>query len=161
MKIGVMFGNPETTTGGNALKFYSSVRLDIRRTASIKVGEEAVGNRVRVKVVKNKMAAPFKQAEFDIMFNQGVSQTGDLLDLAVAKDIVKKSGSWFSFQDEKLGQGRESVKNSLLEDKETYKKIEQAVRLAYGLEIKNNSEAKVEAEKSKKSSSTKPSKSIH
>ncbi len=131
MKIGVMFGNPETTTGGNALKFYSSIRLDIRRVASIKNGEEALGNRVRVKVVKNKMAAPFKQAEFDIMFNEGVSRMGDLLDLAVAKDIVKKAGSWFSYGDSKLGQGREGVKAHLKENPKLALKIETDVKRAF------------------------------
>ena len=114
-KIGVMFGSPETTTGGNALKFYSSIRLDIRRVSSIKIGDEAVGNKVRVKVVKNKLAAPFKQAEFDIMFNQGISKAGDILDLATNLNIINKSGSWFSYKDERLGQGRESVKSFLQE----------------------------------------------
>jgi recombination protein RecA len=133
MKIGVMFGSPETTTGGNALKFYSSMRLDIRRISSIKEGEETLGNRVRVKVVKNKLAAPFKSAEFDIMFNEGISHVGDLLDLAVAKDIVRKSGSWFSYGDERLAQGREGAKAMLAEDKEMYKKIERELLLAYGI----------------------------
>lgn len=133
MKIGVMFGSPETTTGGNALKFYSSIRLDIRRIASIKSGDEAIGNRVRVKVVKNKMAAPFKQVEFDIVFNEGISRSGDLLDLAVAKDVVKKSGSWFSYQEEKLGQGREAVKAFLSENPKIYKKIEHEIKQICGL----------------------------
>ncbi len=114
-KIGVMFGNPETTTGGNALKFYSSVRLDIRRTGQIKEGGDAVGNRVKVKVVKNKMAPPFKIAEFDIVYGKGISKTGEILDLATELDIVQKSGSWYSYKGDKLGQGREGVK-SLLED---------------------------------------------
>ena len=128
MKIGVMFGNPETTTGGNALKFYSSIRLDIRRQASIKVGEDATGSRVRVKVVKNKMAAPFKQAEFDVMFDEGISRIGDILDLASTRGIVKKSGSWFSYGDEKLGQGREGVKAYLTDHPKLLQKIEEEMR---------------------------------
>ena len=110
MKIGVMFGNPETTTGGNALKFYASVRMDIRRIAQIKAGEEIVGNRTRVKVVKNKIAPPFREAEFDIMYNQGISKSGDVLDLAVARDIVEKAGAWFAYNGEKISQGREAAK---------------------------------------------------
>jgi len=134
MKIGVMFGNPETTTGGNALKFYSSVRLDVRKIASIKQSEEEiVGNRTRVKVVKNKMAAPFKQAEFDIMFGKGISRSGDVLDLAVAKDIVVKSGSWFSYKDERIGQGRENAKEFIETHPETMKKIEAEVLKTYGV----------------------------
>lgn len=113
MKIGVMFGNPETTTGGNALKFYASVRMDIRRIAQIKAGEEIIGNRTRVKVVKNKIAPPFRQAEFDIMYNQGISKSGDILDLAVEKGVVDKAGAWFSYGGEKIGQGRESTKEYL------------------------------------------------
>ena len=113
MKIGVMFGNPETTTGGNALKFYSSVRLDIRRIESIKDGQEVIGSRVRVKVVKNKTAPPFKQAEFDIMFAEGVSKVGELVDMGVEKKIVDKAGAWYSYNEERLGQGREAVKNFL------------------------------------------------
>ena len=131
MKIGVMFGSPETTTGGNALKFYSSVRLDIRRIATLKNGDDPLGNRVRVKVVKNKVAAPFRQTEFDLMFNEGVSRTGDLLDLAVAKNIVKKSGSWFSYNDEKLGQGREGVKQKLADDEKLCAQLEAEVRKAH------------------------------
>jgi len=113
MKIGVMFGNPETTTGGNALKFYASVRMDIRRIAQIKQGEEIIGNRTRVKVVKNKIAPPFRQAEFDIMYNQGISKSGDVLDLAVENGIVEKSGAWFAYKDAKIGQGREATKKYL------------------------------------------------
>lgn len=134
MKIGVMFGNPETTTGGNALKFYSSVRLDVRKIASIKQSEEEiVGNRTRVKVVKNKMAAPFKQAEFDIMFGKGISRSGDVLDLAVTKDIVLKSGSWFSYKEERIGQGRENAKEFLETHPEVMRSIETEVLRVYGV----------------------------
>lgn len=134
MKIGVMFGNPETTTGGNALKFYSSVRMDVRKIASIKQGEEeVVGNRTRVKVVKNKVASPFKQAEFDIMFGKGISRSGDLLDLAVAKDIVAKSGSWFSYKEERIGQGRENAKEYIEQHPELAKKVEAEVMKVYGI----------------------------
>jgi len=133
MKIGVMFGNPETTTGGNALKFYSSVRMDIRRIASIKQGEEVVGNRVKVKVVKNKMAAPFREAEFDILFGQGISRVGDIIDLAVAKEIINKTGAWFSFKDQRLGQGREKVREFFNENPQILKSIEKDIRVAYGL----------------------------
>ncbi len=127
-KIGVMFGNPETTTGGNALKFYASVRLDIRRMSQIKDGEEAVGNRVKVKVVKNKVAPPFRQAEFDIIFGEGVSKIGEILDIGVEMGIVNKSGSWFSYNDNKLGQGREAVKNLLHDNKELADEIETKIR---------------------------------
>ena len=133
MKIGVMFGNPETTTGGNALKFYSSVRMDIRRIASIKQADEVVGNRARVKVVKNKVSAPFKQAEFDIMFGKGISRLGDLLDLAVAKNIVSKTGAWFSYKDDRLGQGRENAKEFLEQNEKIAQQIEGEVKAAYGL----------------------------
>ena len=132
-KIGVMFGNPETTTGGRALKFYASVRLDIRRTASIKDGEGIVGNRTKVKVVKNKVAPPFKVAEFDIMFGTGISKEGDLIDLAVEKNIIEKSGTWFSYGEERLGQGRENVKRSLIKNQKLLKEIEMKVREAIGL----------------------------
>ena len=115
MKIGVMFGNPETTTGGNALKFYSSVRLDVRRIAALKEGDEVIGNRTRVKVVKNKVAPPFRQAEFDILYNEGISHEGDLLDLGAEAGIVEKSGSWFSFDGERIGQGRETARRFLKE----------------------------------------------
>lgn len=142
MKIGVMFGSPETTTGGNALKFYSSVRLDIRRISTLKSGEEALGNRVRVKVVKNKMAAPFKQAEFDLMFNEGISKSGDLLDLAVAHDIVTKSGSWFAYKEEKLGQGRESVKKLISDDKNLAEKLENDVKAYFAAKEQDPSHEK-------------------
>jgi recombination protein RecA len=123
-KIGVMFGNPETTTGGNALKFYASVRLDIRRTSQIKEGESIIGNRTRVKVVKNKLAPPFRQAEFDIIYGQGISKIGEIIDLAVDNNIVKKSGSWFSYGDTKLGQGRDAVKQLLQDNPELSEEIE-------------------------------------
>ena len=132
-KIGVMFGSPETTTGGRALKFYSSLRLDIRRTSSIKDGDSVVGNRTKVKVVKNKLAPPFKEAEFDIMYGLGISREGDLLDLAVEHKIVDKSGAWFSFQGERLGQGRENVKNLIKSDPQMGGRIEIEVRKALGL----------------------------
>ena len=126
-KIGVVYGNPETTTGGNALKFYSSIRVDIRKTASIKDGEEQLGSRVKVKVVKNKLAAPFRRAEFDIIFGEGISRMGEVLDIATENDIVKKSGSWFSYGDRKLGQGRDAVKTLLQTDAELMKEIEEKV----------------------------------
>ena len=128
MKIGVMFGNPETTTGGNALKFYASVRLDIRRTGQIKDGEEVIGNRTKVKVVKNKIAAPFRVAEFDIMYNQGISKTGDVLDLAVQHNIVGKAGAWFDYNGAKIGQGREATKKYLAENQEVLAEIDEKVR---------------------------------
>lgn len=128
MKIGVMFGNPETTTGGNALKFYASVRLDIRRTGQIKVGEEVIGNRTKVKVVKNKIAPPFRQAEFDIMYNEGISTSGDVLDLAVQHGIVGKSGAWFDYHDSKIGQGREAAKVYLKEHADVMDEIDKQVR---------------------------------
>ena len=127
-KIGVMFGNPETTTGGNALKFYASVRLDIRRLAQIKDGEEAVGNRVKVKVVKNKVAPPFRSAEFDIIFGEGISKTGEILDMGVELGVVQKSGSWFSYNNDKLGQGRDSVKQLLIDNPELANEIETKIR---------------------------------
>ena len=134
-KIGVMFGNPETTTGGRALKFYASIRVDIRRIGAIKDGDQVVGNRTRVKVVKNKMAPPFREVEFDIMYGEGISREGELLDLAVKQDIVDKSGSWFSFDGERLGQGRENAKQFLRENMEYYARIEEKVREALGLGI--------------------------
>ncbi|MGZ5134357.1 MAG: recombinase RecA [Flavitalea sp.] len=127
-KIGVMFGNPETTTGGNALKFYASVRLDIRRMAQIKDGDEAVGNRVKVKVVKNKVAPPFRSAEFDIVFGEGISKTGEILDMGVELGIVQKSGSWFSYNADKLGQGRDTVKQLLQDNPELANEIEAKIR---------------------------------
>ena len=123
-KIGIMFGNPETTTGGNALKFYSSVRLDIRRISQIKDGDSVTGNRARVKVVKNKLAPPFRQAEFDIVYGEGISKTGEIIDLAVDNNIIKKAGSWFSYGDTKLGQGRDAVKNLLIDNPELAEEIE-------------------------------------
>ena len=128
MKIGVMFGNPETTTGGNALKFYASVRIDIRRTGQIKEGESIIGNRTKAKVVKNKVAPPFRVAEFDIMYNEGISKTGDVLDLAVQHGIVGKSGAWFDYKDAKIGQGREATKKYLKENSEVLAEIDQKVR---------------------------------
>ncbi len=133
MKIGVMFGNPETTTGGNALKFYSSIRLDIRKIETLKSGEEAVGNRVRVKVVKNKVAPPFRQAEFDIMYNSGISRVGDILDLGVKHEIVKKSGTWFSYGDERIGQGRENAKKYFTDNPALAQEVEAKIKAAVGL----------------------------
>ncbi len=133
-KIGVMFGNPETTTGGRALKFYSSVRIDIRRIASIKDGDQVVGGRTRVKVVKNKVAPPFREAEFDIMYGEGISKEGDLLDLAVDKRIVEKSGTWFAYAGERLGQGRENAKQFLKDNRDTFKSIDEKVRKELGLD---------------------------
>lgn len=127
-KIGVMFGNPETTTGGNALKFYASVRLDIRRMAQIKDGDEVVGNHIKVKVVKNKVAPPFRQAEFDIIYGEGISKVGEIIDMGVEMGIVQKSGSWFSYNNDKLGQGRESVKQLLLDNPEMANEIEAKIR---------------------------------
>jgi recombination protein RecA len=132
-KIGVMFGNPETTTGGRALKFYSTVRIDIRRIAAIKEGDVMVGSRTKVKVVKNKVAAPFREAEFDIMYGEGISREGDMLDLAANNEIVEKSGSWFSYKGERIGQGRENAKNFLKENKDIAARIETEVRKKLGL----------------------------
>ena len=134
-KIGVMFGNPETTTGGNALKFYSSVRLDIRRIGQIKEGDKIVGNRSRVKVVKNKLAPPFRIAEFDLIFGTGISKTGEIIDLSVEHNIIKKSGSWFSYGETKLGQGRDSVKKLLLDNPELAEELENKVREALSKEL--------------------------
>jgi recombination protein RecA len=132
-KIGVMFGNPETTTGGRALKFYSSVRIEVRRTGAIKDGESIIGNRTRVKVVKNKVASPFREAEFDILYGEGASREGDLLDLGVAHNIVDKSGSWFSFKGERIGQGRDNARVFLKEHPETARKLDDALRETMGL----------------------------
>jgi len=143
MKIGVMFGNPETTTGGNALKFYSSVRLDIRRIGAIKDGQDVVGNRTRVKVVKNKMAPPFKEAEFDIMYGEGISRSGDLLDVGVNAGIIDKSGSWYSYNGERIGQGRENVKKFFQDNPDLLETVDMKVREAVGL-LKPKTDAKTE-----------------
>jgi recombination protein RecA len=142
MKIGVFMGNPETTTGGNALKFYSSIRMDIRRVGAIKEGQDAIGNRTRVKVVKNKMAPPFKEVEFDIMYGEGISREGDILDLSVENQIVEKSGAWFSFEGERVGQGRENAKVFLKEHAEIKKKVEHKILERYGLIKKPKEEKK-------------------
>ena len=139
-KVGVMFGNPETTTGGRALKFYSTIRLDVRRIEALKQGGEVVGNRTRVKVVKNKIAPPFKEAEFDIMFGKGISREGDILDLAVAVNIVNKSGAWFAYEGNKIGQGRENAKAFLAEHPEICDEIEQKVRAHYIVDVKPQEE---------------------
>ena len=139
-KVGVMFGNPETTTGGRALKFYSSVRLDVRRTESLKQGGEIVGNHVRVKVVKNKIAPPFREAEFDIMFGKGISQEGDILDLAVNLGLVSKSGSWFAYNGDKIGQGRENAKNYLTENPAIMEELDAKIRKHYAFEGAETSE---------------------
>ncbi len=140
-KVGVMFGNPETTTGGRALKFYSSVRLDVRRIESIKQGGEVIGNRTRVKVVKNKVAPPFKEAEFDIMFGEGISIVGDILDKATDANIIVKSGAWFAYKGDKIGQGRENAKQYLKDNPAIFSEVEQAVRSFYGLDGKDEEEA--------------------
>jgi len=145
-KIGVMFGNPETTTGGRALKFYSSVRIDIRRIAAIKEGDVVTGSRTRVKIVKNKVAAPFREAEFDILYGEGISREGDLLDLAVAQNILEKSGSWFSYKGERIGQGRENARAFLKENKDTMAKLDAEVRKALGLTAAAASPAAVPAQ---------------
>jgi len=132
-KIGVMFGNPETTTGGRALKFYASVRVDIRRIAAIKEGDVVTGSRTKVKIVKNKVAAPFRESEFDIMYGEGISKEGDLLDLAVNHNLLEKSGAWFSYKGERIGQGRENARQFLKDNKEVYAKLETEVRKELGL----------------------------
>ena len=150
-QLGVMFGNPETTTGGRALKFYSSVRLDVRRIEAIKQAGEVIGNRTRVKVVKNKVAPPFKEAEFDIMFGKGISMIGDILDVATNADIIVKSGAWFAYKGEKIGQGRENAKQYLEENPEVLAEIDKAVREHYGLEASEDAKpAKAEEPKASK-----------
>ncbi len=146
MKIGVMFGNPETTSGGNALKFYASQRLDIRRIGSIKDGTSAIGNRTRVKVVKNKLAPPFREAEFDIIYGEGISYVGDVLDLGVEKEFVEKSGSWFSYAGERIGQGRENAKAFLKENPDLLERLDREVREAYGLVSSESSESSAPSE---------------
>jgi recombination protein RecA len=136
MKIGVVFGNPETTTGGNALKFYASVRIDIRKSNSIKEGQEVVGNKTRVRVVKNKMAPPFRDAEFDIMYGEGISQTGDLIDMGVMTNIVEKSGAWYSYEGERIGQGRENAKKFLKDNPDLFDAISLKVKVAMGIPVK-------------------------
>ena len=143
MKIGVMFGSPETTTGGNALKFYSSVRLDIRRIGALKDRDEIVGNSTRVKVVKNKVAPPFKQVEFDIMYGEGISKTGEIIDLGVKEGIIEKSGAWFSYGDERIGQGRENAKMYLKENENICNEIEEKIRKSYSF---NDDEIVVETQ---------------
>lgn len=149
MKIGVMFGSPETTTGGNALKFYASVRLDIRKIETLKSGEDAVGNKVRVKVVKNKVAPPFRQAEFDVMFNEGISREGGILDMAVQFEVVKKAGTWFSYGEERIGQGRDNAKKYFKDNPATTLEIEAKVKEAAGLVVqKQKQENKIDSKKS-------------
>jgi recombination protein RecA len=132
-KIGVMFGNPETTTGGRALKFYSSIRADIRRIAAIKDGDVVTGNRTKVKIVKNKMAPPFREAEFDIIYGEGISKEGDLIDLGVAQNLVEKSGAWYSYKGERIGQGRENARQFLKDNPDVFKKLDVELRKALGL----------------------------
>jgi recombination protein RecA len=146
MKIGVMFGNPETTSGGNALKFYASVRMDIRRIGAIKEGTDVVGNRTRVRVVKNKVAPPFRDAEFDIIYGEGISAIGELIDLASARDIIQKSGSWYSFGDVRIGQGREATKQWLRENTEERSNILRQVKLSMGLLKEENQPSPTAAE---------------
>lgn len=144
-KIGVMFGNPETTTGGRALKFYSSVRIDIRRIAAVKEGDVVVGSRTKVKIVKNKVAAPFREAEFDILYGEGISREGDVLDLAVLHNIVEKSGAWYSYSGERIGQGRENVRNYLKENRDTFHRIDTQLRQKLGITTANLPQAEVPA----------------
>ena len=146
-KVGVMFGNPETTTGGRALKFFSSMRLEVRRVDTIKQGDKMLGSRTRVKVVKNKVAPPFKQVEFDIMYGTGISKTGDLLDVAAGIDVVKKAGAWYSYKDEKMGQGRENSKNFLEENEDIAREIDAKVREYYGLDFDESAFSPETAEK--------------
>jgi recombination protein RecA len=151
-KIGVIYGNPETTTGGNAMKFYASVRLDIRRKEVIKEGNDIIGNRVKVKVVKNKVAPPFRETEFDILYNEGISKLGDLIDVAVTNDIINKSGSWFSYKGDRLGQGRDAVKKILMDDAQVLKQVENDVKVKLGIikeEPKQKEEIKAEGKEGK------------
>ena len=159
MKIGVMFGSPETTTGGNALKFYSSVRLDIRRVETLKNGEDSIGNRVRVKVVKNKVAPPFRQAEFDIMYDTGISKEGGILDLAVKYDIINKSGTWYSYRDERIGQGRENAKKYLRDNEVLCKEIEERIKKEAGIISSTQEEKPKDASKAEGKQEQKQSKS--
>lgn len=154
MKIGVMFGNPETTTGGNALKFYSSVRLDIRKVSAIKDGDNVIGNRVRVKVVKNKVAPPFKQAEFDVMFNEGISKMGEVVDLGVEKNIIAKSGAWYSYKDERIGQGRENAIKYLKDNAASAIEIEGKIKEMFGLADRPKTEEKKQAAPAAKGAGT-------
>ncbi len=144
-KIGVMFGNPETTTGGNALKFYASVRLDIRRIAAIKDGQNVIGNRTKVKIVKSKVAPPFKEVEFDILYNEGISKAGDLIDLATDKNILKKSGAWFTYREDRF-QGREQLKQKMLEDAELFSALEKEVKESLGMIKEETKPVKEETE---------------
>ncbi len=143
MKIGVMFGNPETTTGGNALKFYATIRLDVRRIEAIKDGTNMIGNRTRVKVVKNKVAPPFREAQFDILYNEGISKLGDLIDIAVEHNVISKSGSWFSYKEERIGQGRDAVKKFLQENDKLAKEVESEIRKKLGLQQPTNGQQKL------------------
>ncbi|PID78280.1 MAG: recombinase RecA [Deltaproteobacteria bacterium] len=142
MKIGVVFGNPETTTGGNALKFYASVRMEVRRAAPIKDGQELIGNRTRVKIVKNKLAPPFKEAEFDLMYGEGISKVGELLDIGVELELIEKSGAWYSYGTNRIGQGRENVKKYFLENPEVYKEVFDKVRSKLGLDTQDKTKVK-------------------
>ena len=148
-KVGIMFGNPETTTGGRALKFYSSIRMDVRRIDSIKQGDEIVGNRTRVKIMKNKVAPPFKQAEFDIMYNEGISRTGNIVDVGVKENIVQKSGAWFSYGDIRLGQGRENAKQYLKENPEVALEIENKIRAKHELPLMEDKSKKIDKKENK------------
>ena len=152
-KIGVMFGNPETTTGGRALKFYSSLRLDIRRIGAIKDGDRVVGNRTKVKVAKNKVAPPFRECEFDIMYGEGISKEGDLLDLATANRVIEKSGAWFSYKGERLGQGRENAKQTLKDNTAVLRKVETDVKRALAIPVREEA-AEVPAEQKKAAAAT-------
>ena len=160
MKIGVMFGNPETTTGGNALKFYSSVRMDIRRIAAIKDGDSVVGNRTRVKVVKNKVAPPFRDCEFDILYGQGISKVGDLLDLAVTHDLIAKSGTWFSYNETRIGQGRTNSRTFLTENPDICEEIEVKLREKLGLAQKPSNKKDTQSREEKERPNKKGKKDV-